>query len=85
MGRRRTKSGFIVKFDSGRRSVQRIVLKGFNMPKTDNVGVITTDDNGLLYVVDSVVNGLLYCHPLTGPRTVRVVLPNHFWVLIGGL
>lgn len=55
------------------------------MPTTNNVGVITTDDNGLLHVVDSVVNGLLYCHPLVGPRTVRVVLPSHFWVLIDNL
>lgn len=55
------------------------------MPKTDNIGVITTDDDGQLHVVDSIVNGLLYCHPLNGPRTVRVVLIDHFWVLIDGL
>jgi hypothetical protein len=55
------------------------------MPTINNVGVITTDDDGQLHVVYSVVNGLLYCHPLTGSRTVRVVLPGHFWVLIDGI
>lgn len=54
------------------------------MPKTNNIGVLTVDDNGALYVVDSVNNGLVYCHPLTGPRIVRVVLPGHFWVLFDG-
>lgn len=55
------------------------------MPTIDNVGVITIDDDGQLHVVDSIVNGLIYCHPLTGPRTVRVVLVEHFWVLFDGL
>ena len=54
------------------------------MIKANNIGVLTVDDNGALFVVDSVANGLIYCHPLTGPRIVRVVLPGHFWVLFDG-
>lgn len=54
------------------------------MIETNNIGVITIDDNGALFVVDSFVNGLVYCHPLTGPRIYRVVLPDQFWVLFDG-
>jgi hypothetical protein len=53
--------------------------------KPDNVGVITLDDNQALWVVDSVHNGLIYCHPLQGPRSTRVVLCDHFWPLIDSL
>ena len=50
--------------------------------QADNVGVITLDDNGALWVVDSVHNGLIYCRPINGPRQTRIVLPDQFWVLI---
>ena len=62
----------------------RNCFKGFNMPKINNIGVLTVDDDGSLFVVDNVVNGLVYCHPLNGPRITRIVLPGHFWVLFDG-
>ena len=54
------------------------------MIEANNIGVLTVDDNGALFVVDNVANGLIYCHPLTGPRTTRIVLIDHFWVLFDG-
>ena len=51
----------------------------------NNVGVITLDNDQALWVVDSVHNGLIYCHPLQGPRSTRVVLCDHFWPLIDSL
>jgi hypothetical protein len=54
------------------------------MIEPNNIGVLTVDDNGALFVVDSVANGLVYCHPVTGPRTTRIVLIDHFWVLFDG-
>jgi hypothetical protein len=53
--------------------------------KPGNIGVITLNDDGALWVVDSVHNGLIYCHPLQGPRSTRVVLSDHFWPLIDSL
>jgi hypothetical protein len=50
-----------------------------------SIGVLTIDDDAQLYVVDSVLNGLVYCHPLTGPKRIRVVLIDHFWSLIDSL
>jgi len=50
-----------------------------------NIGAITIDDNGALWVVDSVHNGLIYCRPINGPRQTRIVLPDQFWVLIDSL
>jgi hypothetical protein len=55
------------------------------MIEPNNIGVLTVDDNGALFIVDSVANGLVYCHPLTGPRTTRIVLIDQFWVLFDGL
>jgi hypothetical protein len=59
-------------------------FKGLKMIEANNIGVLTVDDTGALFVVDTVTNGLVYCHPLTGPRIVRVVLPGQFWVLFDG-
>ena len=46
------------------------------------VGVITTDDNAALWTVTGADNGLIYCVPLAGPRSTRVLLPDQFWILI---
>jgi len=54
-------------------------------PQPGNVGVITTTDSEQLHVIDSVDNGLVYCHPLTGNRITKVCLPDHFWVLMDSM
>ena len=53
--------------------------------KPGNIGAITIDDNGALWVVDHVGLYMLYCHPINGPRETRIVLNHHFWVLIDSL
>ena len=67
------------------RTVPKNCIKGLNMVEINNIGVLTVDDNGALHVVDNVHNGLIYCHPLTGPRITRIVLIDHFWVLIDAI
>ena len=46
------------------------------------VGVITIDDDAALWTVTGSHNGLIYCVPLAGPRSTRVVLLDQFWILI---
>jgi hypothetical protein len=53
--------------------------------KPGNIGVITLHDNGALWVVDSVCDGLVYCHSFQGPRDTWVVMCDHFWPLIDSL
>jgi hypothetical protein len=53
--------------------------------KPGNIGVITLNDDGALWVVDSVCDGLVYCHPLQGSRDTCVVMCDHFWPLIDSL
>jgi hypothetical protein len=55
------------------------------MIKPGNIGAITLDDDGALWVVDNVHNGLVYCHPINGPRQTRIVLPDQLWILIDSL
>jgi hypothetical protein len=55
------------------------------MVEINNIGVLTVEDDGVLHVVDSIHYGLVFCHPLTGPRKTRVVLPDHFWVLVDAI
>lgn len=52
-----------------------------NSLEIGNVGVITTVGQ-TLYEVTGIRNGLVYCLPMTGAKTLRVCLPNQFWVLI---
>lgn len=47
-----------------------------------SVGVITLDDIPRLYRVNHSLNGLLYVQSIEGSLTFRIVLPDHFWVLI---
>lgn len=49
------------------------------------VGVITIDDDAALWQVTGSHNGLIYCVPLAGPRSTRVLLPDQFWVLIDSM
>lgn len=46
------------------------------------VGVITIDNDAALWQVTGEHNGLIYCRPCTGPWQTRIILPDHFWVLI---
>jgi len=55
------------------------------MIKPGNIGAITIDDNGALWIVDSVHNGLIYCRPINGPRQTRIVLADQFWSLLDSL
>lgn len=50
-----------------------------------NIGCLTRSDDTRLFIVDSVTNGLVYCHPLDGLNTVHTVLPDQFWVLLDSL
>jgi len=52
-----------------------------NEPQAGNIGVITTKGQEL-HEVTSLQNGLVYCLPLSHPKTLAVCLPNHFWVLL---
>ena len=51
------------------------------MPKAGNIGIITTKGQDL-YEITGERDGLLYCLPLSGPKTVAVCLPHAFWVLL---
>lgn len=51
------------------------------MPQIDNIGIITTQGQELMRVT-GLSNGLLYCVPMQGPMTVKVCLPDQFWVLL---
>jgi hypothetical protein len=47
-----------------------------------NIGVITLDDVPRLYRVNHCLNGLVYVQSIEGALSFRIVLPDHFWVLI---
>ena len=51
------------------------------MPEIDNIGIITTQGPDLVRVT-GVAGGLVYTVPIAGPYTVRVCLPDQFWVLL---
>lgn len=50
--------------------------------KPGNVGVMTNSDNGRLFQVDSVVNGLVYCRSIEGPLVFKTCFPWQFWALL---
>jgi len=50
--------------------------------KSGNIGVITLDNIPRLYRVNHSLNGLLYVQSIEGSLTFRIVLPDHFWVLL---
>ena len=52
-----------------------------NEPQIGNIGIVTTIDESLCQIT-GIVNGLIYCMPMQGPRITRVCLPWHFWVLL---
>jgi len=52
-----------------------------NEPQIGNIGIVTTIDEQLCEVT-GIGNGLVYCLPIDAPKTVRVCLPSHFWVLL---
>lgn len=57
--------------------------KGAKMSvKSGNIGVITLDDIPRLYRVNHSLNGLLYVQSIEGALNFRIVLPDHFWVLL---
>ena len=51
------------------------------MLKIGNLGVITTLGEDI-YEITGIKNGLVYCVSFCFPKTVKVCLPDQFWVLL---
>jgi len=50
--------------------------------KEGNIGVITLDNEPRMYRVNHCINGLVYVQSIEGALSFRIVLPDHFWVLL---
>ena len=47
-----------------------------------SIGVINLDDDGRLYRVNNVIDGLVYLQSIDGALSFRTVCPWHIWILI---
>jgi len=53
--------------------------------KPGNIAAINIDNDGRLYRIDSIQNGIVYLRSIDGPLVFRICFENHVWPILDSM